>query len=71
MSDPTPLPALEAERRALLGDSRSVDQLGGDALARFVVLCALIREALPASAKARPGKPGRGLKKSDDLLADL
>src|SRR5260370_148820 len=50
---PTASPAqLEAERRALLGDSRSVDQLDSAQLARFVALCAAHRAALPASGRS-------------------
>lgn len=49
MSDLTPdaaaLPALERERRALLGDARSVDRLSGDEMRRFVALCQDIRTA--------------------------
>lgn len=45
------LDALERERRALLGDARSVDRLDEPGLTRFVDLSRSIRESLRLSGK--------------------
>ena len=60
---------LDAERRSLLGDSRSPDRMTGDELARFVEVCGQLR-ALKRAKGEIPAKPGRAVRKTIDL-ADL
>ena len=63
---------LEAQRRALLGDQRSVDQLDGEQLGRFALACGALRARLPAAARQKPGRASsRAVRKSDDMVADL
>lgn len=62
--------ALEAERRSLLGDSRSVDQLDGTSLQRFVQICGDLR-ALKRAKGEIPPKPGKASRKKSLDVADL
>jgi hypothetical protein len=63
---------LEAQRRALLGDQRSIEQLDGAELGRFALICGALRSKLPAEKRAKPGRAAaKPLRKSDDMVADL
>lgn len=61
---------LDAERRALLGDSRSVDALDGPALQRFIAICGTLRAMKRARGEVAP-KPGKANRKAQIALVDL
>ncbi len=61
---------LDAERRALLGDSRSVDRLEGPALQRFFEICGALRAMKRARGDISP-KPGKASRKHTIGLEDL
>ena len=63
-------PELEAERRALLGDARSVDRLDGPQLRRFVGVCELLRQLARAAGEVAP-RPGAKPRVQGLDVADL
>lgn len=60
---------LEAERRTLLGDQRTPDQLPGPQLQRFVEVCGLLRAMKRARGEVadRPGRAKRSVLDITDL----
>ncbi len=70
MGDAVALPLTEAqlnaERRSLLGDQRSVDKLEGPALQRWVEVCGLLRAMKRARGEIAP-RAGKALRKTLDI----
>lgn len=62
--------ALDAERRALLGDSRSVDRLDAAAMARFVAACHGLRLLAYAAGTLAPRASGKARVRALDI-ADI
>lgn len=57
---------LDTERRALLGDQRTPDQLPGPQLQRFVEVCGLLR-ALKRARGEVADRPGRAKRSTLDI----
>ena len=62
--------ALDAERRVLLGDARSVDRLDADAMSRFVAVCHALRQLAYAAGTLAPRASGRPRVRALDI-ADI
>lgn len=62
--------ALDAERRTLLGDSRSVDRLDAAGMARFVAVCHALRLLAYAAGTLAPRASGRPRVRALDI-ADI
>lgn len=57
---------LDTERRALLGDQRTPDQLPGPQLQRFVEVCGLLRAMKRARGEVAD-RPGRAKRRTLDI----